>query len=47
MEVSGQLHAPAALPRGKSPRRLDRPQKLSVGREEEEIFLQGIELRPL
>jgi hypothetical protein len=34
MEVSGQLHAPVALPHGKSPqypldRRLDGPQSLS------------------
>jgi hypothetical protein len=52
MEVSGQLHAPAALPWGKSPRypldrRLGGPQRGS-GRcgEEKNLALPGIEPRP-
>jgi hypothetical protein len=43
LEVSGQLHAPAALPPGKSPRypfyrRLGGPQSRSGRYEEENIF---------
>jgi hypothetical protein len=43
MEVSGQLHTPAALPQGKSPwypldRRLDGPQSQSGHSVEDNIF---------
>jgi hypothetical protein len=51
LEVSGQLHAPAALPPGKSPRypfyrRLGGPQSRSGRYGEEKIFftLSGLEL---
>jgi hypothetical protein len=50
MEVSGQLHAPAALPQGKSPRypldrRLDGPQNRSGrgGEEKNSQLPPGIE----
>jgi hypothetical protein len=53
MEVSGQLHTPAAFPQGKSPlcplyRELGGPQSWS-GRfgEEKILVLPGLELRPL
>jgi hypothetical protein len=51
MEVSGQLHAPAALPPGKEPliptdRRLDGPQSWSGrgGEEKNSQLLSGLEL---
>jgi hypothetical protein len=54
MEVSGQLHAPAALPRGKSPRHplgvgLGEPQSRSgrCGEERNVLPLPGIEHRLL
>jgi hypothetical protein len=52
MEVSGQLHAPAALPQGKSPccpldRRLGGPQSRSGrGGEEKNIFYSCRESNP-
>jgi hypothetical protein len=52
MEVSGQLHAPAALPPGKAPRypmdrRLGGPQSWSGRRGvEKNLALPGIEPRP-
>jgi hypothetical protein len=54
MEMSGQVHAPAALPPGKSPKyplytRLGGTKSRSVGHAEDKtlLALSGIELRPL